>query len=155
MVDETGQQLGVMDLRKALELSMQKGLDLIQVTDKVEPPVCKLGEYGKFLYEMEKKERASSKKQVKIEHKTIQLRYNTSIHDLETKANQTVKFLSKSYKVTVLLVLRGRERAFANLGKGQIDKFLEIVKAQIPIKIDQEIQKRPNGFSIIISQGKQ
>ena len=154
LVDENGQQLGVMDFRDAANIAKSKGLDLIQVTEKVDPPVCKIGEYGKFLYQLEKKEREAKSKSVKIEHKTIQLGYKTGEHDLQTKAKQIYKFLEKGHKITILVVLRGREKAFANLAAEQLSKFLEMLRATTPIKVEQEIQKRPNGCLAIISKGK-
>lgn len=154
LIGEDGAQLGIMDTRKALEIAREKDLDLIQVTDKLEIPVCKLGEYGKFLYQLEKKERESAKKQVKIDHKTIQIHYNTSPHDLATKASQIKKFFDKGCKVTILLRLRGREKAFKDFALNRMKEFLESLKAQMPVKVEQEIQIKPTGFSTIIVKGK-
>lgn len=154
LVDENGQQLGVMDFRDAANIAKGKGLDLIQVTEKVDPPVCKIGEYGKFLYQLEKKEKETKAKAVKIEHKTIQLGYKTGEHDIQTKATQAIKFLEKGYKVTVLVFLKGREKAFGDIAVTQLQKFLDMLNATTPIKVEQAIQRRPNGCQTIISKGK-
>lgn len=143
-----------MNTREGIDLAQSRGLDLVQVTDKVSPPVCKIGEYGKHLYDIEKKEREAAKKQQKQEHKTAQINYKTSDHDLETKAKQIAKFFNKGYKVTVLMRLRGREKAFQDLAFERMNNFIEMLKSQMPVKIEQEIQKKPNGFSVIISKGK-
>ncbi len=134
-------------------MSMERGLDLVQVTEKVDPPVCKISDLGKYVYQMEKKER-EIKKQLKTDHKIIRIKYNTSIHDIATKAHQVEKFFKKGYKVTVQVVLKGREKAFANLARQQLDKFLQILSAKTPVRMDQPVEKRPNGFITIISPSK-
>lgn len=154
VIDENGLQMGVLGIAAALTEARNRGLDLIQVTDKVEPPVCKLGEYGKFLYIEEKKERAARKNQVKTEHKMVKINYNISPHDLETKAHQVEKFIKKNCKVTIQIYLRGRENAFQDLAKQKIIHFKEVISQFVPIKLEQDLQKRPKGFTMIISPGK-
>ncbi len=151
LIDENGQHVGIVPIQEALKLALERGYDLIQVTDNVEPPVCRLGDLGKYVYQQEKKER-EIKKQQKTEHKTIKMKYNTSIHDLETKSGQVEKFLKKGYKVTVQVILRGREKAFSNLARTQLDKFLQMLETKTPIKVDQPVEKKPNGFLTIISR---
>jgi len=151
LIDENGQHVGIVPIQEALKLALERGYDLIQVTDNVEPPVCRLGDLGKYVYQQEKKER-EIKKQQKTEHKTIKMKYNTSIHDLETKSGQVEKFLKKGYKVTVQVILKGREKAFSSLARTQLDKFLQMLEAKTPIKVDQPVEKKPNGFLTIISR---
>ena len=143
--------MGVLNLTEALRLSRERNLDLIQVTEKVEPPVCKIMEYGKYLYSLEKKERAS---RVKMggEIKGIRLTFNISLHDLETRARQAEKFLKKGDKVRVELVLRGREKAHGDFAKEKMSQFLEILDKLIPIKIERELKRESRGFTIIISK---
>ena len=100
VIDEAGKQLGIMPLENALKLARERNLDLIQVTEKVEPPVCKLGDYGKYLYREEKKEKAAQKHQGS-ELKGIRLTFNISQHDLETRAHQAGKFLNKGDKIRI------------------------------------------------------
>ncbi len=152
VIDETGKQLGVLDLREALQMAQERNLDLIQVTEKVEPPVCKIMEYGKYLYSLEKKEKAS---RVKMggEIKGIRLTFNISLHDLEIRARQAEKFLKKGDKIRVELVLKGREKAHGDFAKEKISQFLEILDKMTPIKIERELKRESRGFTIIISRG--
>ncbi len=151
VIDETGKQLGVMGLEKALQIAQERNLDLIQVTEKVEPPVCKIMDYGKYLYQEKKKEKQASKKQGG-ELKGIRLRFNISQHDLETRARQTEKFLKDGDKVRVEMVLRGREKTLGNFAREKINKFLEILQGITPYKVEKEIKREPRGFSMIISK---
>lgn len=151
MIDETGAQLGIVSLEKALYLARERNLDLIQVTEKVVPPVCKIGDYGKHLYREEKKGRAGRKHKgggLKI----IKLSFKISPHDLETKARQSEKFLAKGDRVRIELPLRGREKALPEFGRQKIEKFIEILKNNIPINIEREIKREPHGFSTLISK---
>ena len=153
MIDETGKQLGVMSLDEALREAEGRNLDLIQVTKKVEPPVCKIMDYGKYLYQEKKKEKQAAKKQKGGELKGIRLRFNISQHDLETRARQTEKFLKVGNKVRVEMVLRGREKALGNFAREKIKKFLEILQVTMPYKVERELKREPKGFSMIITKG--
>ena len=151
MVDEKEKQLGVMPTEEALKLASERNLDLIQVTEKVEPPVCKLGDYGKYLYREEKKSKLS-KKQKRGELKGIRLTFNISLHDLETKVHQAEKFLNKGDRIRIELRLRGREKAHQEIAKAKIGKFIEMLIAVVPIKIERELKKEPRGLTMIISK---
>lgn len=152
LIDEEGKQIGILPLEEALRISRERNLDLIQVTEKLEIPVCKLGDYGKYLYELQKKERKQLKK--KGELKMVRLGFNTSLHDLETKANQTKKFLEKGNKVRIELMLKGREKGFSHLGKEKISEFLKILENLVEIKIERELKKEPRGLTMIIAKKK-
>ncbi len=149
LIDETGKQLGVVSLEEALKIAKEKNLDLIQVTEKVEPPVCKLGKYGKYLYQLEKKERAQ-KKPSGGDLKEIRLTFGISPHDMETRAKQAIKFLLRGDRVRLTVRLRGREKALGNFVQEKIDQFLELIKKEIPLKIERAIQMEPRGLSMII-----
>ena len=133
-------------------MARERNLDLIQVTEKVEPPVCKIEDYGKYLYREEKKNR-SMKKQKGGELKGIRLTYNISLHDLETRARQAEKFLNKGDVVRVELTLRGREKALQDFAKEKMNKFLEILNNIIPIKIEKGLKREARGLILIISKG--
>ncbi len=152
VIDETGKQLGVMDLEKALQLAKERNLDLIQVTEKVDPPVCKILDYGKYLYQLKKKEKIAAKKQKGGELKGVRLGFSISQHDLEVRARQAEKFLKGGDKVRIEMILRGREKALGDFAKEKINKFLEILKDLIPYKIERELKKEPRGFTMIISK---
>lgn len=151
VIDETGKQLGVFKLEEALRLAEERNLDLVQVTEKVEPPVCKIMDYGKYLYWLQKKEKAVKVKRAG-ELKGIRLRFAISLHDLEIKANLAKKFLEKGQKVKIEMILRGREKGFSELAKEKINQFLEILERGIPIKIEGELKKEARGFTMIISK---
>ena len=149
MIDETGKQLGVVPFEEAARLAIERKLDLIQVTQKVEPPVCKLGDYGKYLYREEKKEKAT-RKHKGGELKGIRLTFNISLHDLETKVRQAEKFLKRGDRVRIELPLRGREKALQDFAKEKIEKFLEILRGVISIRIERELKRELKGFTMII-----
>ena len=130
-----------------------RNLDLIQVTERVEPAVCKIMDYGKFLYSLQKKEKIAIKKVKGVgELKGIRLGFNISPHDMKVKANLAEKFLKKGNKVRVELILRGREKAFGDFAREKINQFLETLDKSYTIKIERELKREPRGFSTIISK---
>ena len=143
--------MGIFNLREAFKLAEEHNLDLIQVTEKVEPPVCKLGDYGKYLYWFQKKKRAVKAKKGG-ELKGIRLGFNISQHDLETRARQAEKFLKEGQKVKIEMLLRGREKALGDFAKEKINQFLEILEKLIPIKMERPLKREPRGFTMIISK---
>jgi len=151
VIDEEGKQLGVLPVAEALRFAKERNLDLIQVTEKVEPPVCKIMDYGKYLYRLEKKERQARLKMTSG-IKGIRLGFNISLHDLETRANQAEKFLKKGKKIKIEIILKGREKAHGELAKEKIKQFLEILGKKISIKIERELKREPRGFTMIISK---
>ena len=132
-------------------MSRERNLDLIQVTEKVIPPVCKIGDYGKYLYWQEKKQK-EIKKQKGGQVKGIRLSFGISIHDLEIRARQAEKFLKEGDKVFIEMVLRGREKALAQVAKGKVSQFLEILNKTVPIRAETDLKKGPRGFTMIISK---
>lgn len=152
LVGEDGQQMGVFTLPQALDLSREKGLDLILVTDKTNPPICKLGEYGKYLYSLQKKERKNIAGSKHSEVKNIRLSFNISDNDINTRAMQAEKFLNKGDKVNLELRLRGREKQLSEVGIQKVNKFMETLKTKMEVKIDRELKKEPKGLSMIISK---
>ena len=150
VIDETGQQMGTMPTWQALNLARERGLDLIEVAAKTVPPVCKIGDFGKFLYQKDKQSRGN--KPHRVEVKGIRLSFNIAKHDLEMKAKQAQKFLGKGDRVRIEIVLRGREKAFGNLAKEKLEAFKTFF--EIPINIDQPIVRQPRGFYMLISKGK-
>jgi len=151
VIDETGEQLGVMDLEKALQMAQERNLDLIQVTEKVDPPVCKIMDYGKYLYLLQKKEKAAKGKGVG-ELKGIRLSFNISLHDMEIRVHQAEKFLKKGKKVKIEMRLKGREKGLSDFAQRKINQFLEILEKLIPIKTERELKKEPRGFTLIIAK---
>lgn len=151
LIDETGKQLGVLELEKALQIAKERELDLIQVTEKVEPPVCKIMDYGKYLYHLKKKEKGA-KLHKGGELKGIRLTFGISEHDLETRALQALKFLKHGDKIRIEMKLRGRQKALQGFAKEKIKKFLEILQASIPIKTERELKKQARGLTMIVTK---
>lgn len=151
VIDETGAQLGVMNIFDAIDMAKSKGLDLIQVTGKVEPPICKIADYGKYLYTLKKKEK-KNKQPKGGELKEIRLTFGISLHDMETRSKQAEKFLKEGDKVKINMHLRGREKAMGNYAKEKMNKFLENLNLIIPIKTERELKREPRGFTMIISK---
>lgn len=152
VIDDEGKQLGIMNIFEAIDLAKSKGLDLIQVTEKVDPPICKLANYGKYLYSQQKKDRKIRKNTKETKLKEVQLGFNISPHDIEVRAKQAEKFLKEGDKVKVNLPLRGREKAMGDFAKKKMEGFIEIMNNILEIKVEKEIKREPRGFSMIISK---
>ncbi len=150
LIDETEKQVGVVPLEQALQTAKERGLDLIQVTEKADPPVCKIMDYGKYLYREKKKAKGTKTHQGEL--KGIRLRFNISQHDLEIRAKQAEKFLKAGDKVRIEMRLRGREKALREFSEQKAKQFLEILGQLIPYKLERGIKKDPRGFSMIISK---
>ena len=124
-IDPDGEQLGVLDTREAISKAEEFGLDLVEVQPNVEPPVCKILDYGKYKYEALKRANEARKKQKIIEVKEIKLRPNIDEHDYQVKMRNVVKFLSGGDKVKVTLRFRGREMAHQELGANVLTRVRE------------------------------
>ena len=120
LISESGEQLGIMSARDAMKIAREAELDLVKIA---KPPVCKIIDYGKYRYELARKEKEAKKKQKTIDIKEVRLSPNIDTNDLNTKVNQARKFLSKGDKVKVTLRFRGRELAHVNSSKGILDDF--------------------------------
>jgi len=154
LIGEEGEQLGVLDLEKALSLAKEKNLDLIQVTEKVDPPVCKIMDHGKFLYALKKKEQ-KAKHHHTGELKGIRLTFGISEHDMETRVKQAEKFLKKGDKIRIEMKLRGREKAHGDFAREKIQKFIEQVNQVIPTKVEKDLKRAPRGMVMIITKDKE
>ncbi len=128
VVDETGEQLGVMSSDAAIELAEGKGLDLVEISPNAEPPVCRIMDFGKHKYLMSKKAHEAKKKQTVIHIKEVKLRVKTDEHDLLFKIRNARKFLDNGDKVKVTLSFRGREITHPELGLASLKRGIEDVK---------------------------
>lgn len=125
VVTADGKQLGIMSARDAMKIAREAELDLVKIAPKAKPPVCKIINYGKYKYEMTRREKEAKKKQKTVEIKEIRLSPNIDTNDLNTKVNNARKFLSKGNRVKVTLRFRGREMAHVNSSKVILDQFAE------------------------------
>ena len=117
VISDSGEQLGVMSAKEAQTIANNKNLDLVMISPNANPPVCKIMDYGKYKYEQSRKEKESKKKQKVVTVKEVRLRPGIEANDLNTKANQAIKFLKKGDKVKVELRFRGRELGHKDLVK--------------------------------------
>lgn len=117
-----------MSAKEAQTIANNKNLDLVMISPNANPPVCKIMDYGKYKYEQSRKEKESKKKQKVVNIKEVRLRPGIEANDLNTKANQAIKFLKKGDKVKVELRFRGRELGHKDIGKEVMLKFIDIVK---------------------------
>lgn len=125
VIGAEGNQLGVMGIQEARAAAEEAGLDLVRVSPNAKPPVCKIIDYGKFRYEITRKEKEAKKKQKIVEIKEVRLSPNIDANDLNTKVNQARKFLQKGNRVKVTLRFRGRELAYVNQNKPLLDDFAQ------------------------------
>ena len=128
LIDSDGKQVGIVPLREALERAEERKLDLVNVAPNAKPPVCKIMDYGKYKYELAKKEKEAKKKQRVINVKEIRLTPNIEKHDLNVKAKRANQFLSNGDKVKVSVRFRGREMGHTEIGKVVLDDFAELTK---------------------------
>ncbi|MDY2727287.1 MAG: translation initiation factor IF-3 [Anaerostipes faecalis] len=123
LIANDGEQLGVMSAREAQKLADEAVLDLVKISPKAKPPVCKIIDYGKYKYEQTRKEKLAKKKQKVIDIKEVRMSPNIDTNDLNTKINHARKFLAKGARVKVTLRFRGRELAHVNSSKVILDDF--------------------------------
>lgn len=125
MIDEDGNQLGVMSLFDAMKRARDAGLDVVEISPNAVPPVCKLVDYGKFLYEQNKKAHEQKKHQKGGQIKEVKFRPSTAEHDYQVRKNQIIRFLGEGYKVKAMIFHRGREMAHQDVGRSKMDRLLK------------------------------
>ena len=140
VIDSDGTQLGIMPLRRAMELAEQKNLDLVKIAPQANPPVCKIIDYGKFRFEQAKREKEARKNQRVVEIKEVRLSLNIDTHDFETKKNHALRFISEGNKVKASIRFRGREMGHPELGLGIMRRFAdamsEVANVEKPAKLE-------------------
>jgi translation initiation factor IF-3 len=144
VIGPEGEQLGIMNPMDATRKAREQNLDLVEISATAQPPVCRIMDYGKFLYEQEKKERAAKKNQKQIVLKEVKFSVNVDEHDYVTKRNHVLRFLSEGDKVKASLRFRGREMAHQNLGR----KVLERLVTEVGDKGIVEFRPRMEGNTV-------
>lgn len=152
LIDENGKHLGEIQTFKALEIANEKELDLVEVSPKANPPVCRILDYGQFQYQQSRKLQAQKAQTKKLETKVIRISFKIGKHDLELRKNQTQKFLEKGHKVSVEMILRGRERQHKNRAVEIINNLLNSVSEDIVI--EQPVKVQGSKISSLISLTK-
>ncbi len=125
VIDDQSEQLGIMAPLDALKIAREKGLDLVEVSPTAQPPVCRIMDFGKYMYEQEKKERAAKKNQKVITIKEVKFRINVDEHDYQTKKNHALRFLSDGDKVKATIFFRGREMTRQMLGREILQRLIK------------------------------
>ena len=137
VVDSDGKQLGVIDRLKALEIASQRELDLVLVSEKANPPVCRIMDYGKYKFEQEKKAKEARKKSHQTEVKEVKMRYKIDKHDYDVRIGQATKFLKSGDKVKCTVIFRGREIQHSNLAETLLLRMANDLEEQ------SEVQQKP------------
>ena len=146
VIDEKGEQLGVLETSQALTMAQERGFDLVEVSPVAKPPVCRIMDYGKFQY----KQNRTQQKAKKVETKGVRLSFKIGEHDLLVKKKQVTKFLDQGHNVKVELRLKGRERAFKPKAREKIKQFLESL--EMDYKMDKDIQAQGPTLSVTINK---
>lgn len=149
LIDQDGENVGEISLQEAKNIAKESGLDLVEVSPKAQPPVCKILDYGKFQYNQTKQYRQNKSQQKKVDTKIVRIGLRTGEHDLEFKKNQVEKFLKKGHKVKIEISLRGREKAHIDLGKENIEHFVKLIT--LPFKTEEELKRAPDGFNVLVA----
>ena len=137
VVDSDGQQLGVLDRLKALEIAAKRELDLVLVSEKANPPVCRIMDYGKYKFEQEKKAKEARKKSHQTEVKEVKMRYKIDKHDYDVRIGQALRFLKSGDKVKCTVIFRGREIQHSNLAETLLLRMANDLEEQ------SEVQQSP------------
>lgn len=146
IIDEDGKNLGIMPITKAQEIANYKNLDLVEINADSDPPICKIIDFGKFLYQQQKK----SKKAKRSKLKTIKIGFTTGPHDLLIKAKKATELLTKNNLVKIELILRGRQKGLKDLAKSKIEEILKLI--EVDYKIDSPLKVMPYGITLIVAK---
>ncbi len=150
VIGENGDQLGIMPIKEAMRLAQEAELDLVKIAPKAQPPVCKIIDYGKYRYELARKEKEARKKQKIVEVKEVRLSPNIDTNDLNTKVNNAKKFITKGNKVKVTLRFRGREMAHVQQSKHILDDFAGLLSDVATIEKPAKMEGR--SMSMVLTE---
>ncbi len=156
VIDNNGEQLGIMRPEDALREAETRGLDLVEVAPMAQPPVCRLIDYGKYRYQQSKRQKEARKHQHTITIKEIKYRPKISDHDFEFKTNHVKEFLAEGNKVKLTIMFRGREVAHPEFGRDLLARIVEALKGDIADPPDcQRLRMEGRNMSVIVSPAKQ
>ncbi len=153
VIGPKGENFGVISLSEALSKANEAGLDLIEISPDALPPVAKISDYGKFIYEANKKHKAAKLKAHTVEVKSLQVKIGTGEHDLALKAKKASEWLAEGNKIKIDLFLPGRSKYLeANFLKERLTRILKLIS--VPFKTAEEAKKGPKGFTMVIEKDK-
>lgn len=150
LIGENGEQLGIMSAKEAYKLAQEAELDLVKIAPNAKPPVCKIVDYGKYRYELARKEKEAKKKQKVIDIKEVRLSPNIEENDINTKVNSARKFLEKGDKVKVTLRFRGREMAHMASSKHILDDFAKMLEDVAVVEKPAKVEGR--SMTMVLAQ---
>ena len=142
LIGADGEQVGIIKVKDALIRAEQAGLDLVEVAPAAKPPVCKIMDFGKYAYEMSKKDKINKKKQHTIVIKEIRMRPKTDVHDLEFKVKHARAFLEQKNKVKFTVQFRGRELAYKEFGDQLLDRVEEMLEDIAKVEVERKFEGR-------------
>ncbi len=149
VIDENGEKLGEMSRTDAIARAQDSGLDLVEVSPKAQPPVCRIADFGKIQYQKSKEERQRTAAKKKTTTKGIRISVRTGENDIAFKQKQVDGFLLKGHKARIEIFLRGRERAHKDLAKETLANFTKGITT--PYKVEEDISPSPRGFQMTIA----
>ncbi len=153
LIDHEGEQRGVVETATAVEMAREAGADLVEVAPNADPPVCKIMDYGKFLYQQAKREKAAKAKQHTITVKGIRLSPMINGHDMDTKVNHAREFIGEGNKVKVTVLFRGRMITHKELGFEMLQKFIESLGDEVTVE-QAPTMEGPRNLTMLLSPSK-
>ena len=152
VIGPEGEKLGVMPMHEALKIAEKHAMDVVEVGPQATPPLVKILDYGKFMYQKERQEKRGGGKSAAQEVKTVQIGFRTEAHDMGVRASQADKFLKKGHRVKVEMKLRGREKGMVPIGRAKLEQFIKIISE--PFEMEGFIKSFPGGIGTLIKPGK-
>ena len=152
VVDDEGKPLGVLKTEDAIAIAKAKELDLVEVSPKAEPPVCKILDYGAFKYQKEKEARKQKAQSKEVEVKGLRLTFRIGAHDFDVRIAQASKFLDRGDKVHIELPLRGREKAHRDVAEELIKRFITTLQGTYNLRVEQAVTFQGGKFAAIVTK---
>lgn len=152
LIDENGIHIGPTPTPEALMKARTAELDLVVIQAKIDPPVARIIDFGKYKYEQDKEQQRQKAKQKSVEIKGVRLSARISEHDMGVRKEQAKRFLDQGDKVKVEIIMRGREKAHAHLAEDNIRQFINMLQADVPLKIEQPIQRQGGQLTAIVAK---
>ena len=150
LIGPDGAQLGIVSSREAFAKAQEAGLDLVKIAPQAKPPVCKIIDYGKYRYELSRKEKEAKKKQHVVDVKEVKVRYKIDTHDYEVRLKSVRKFISQGNKVKIVVMLRGREMQHSNLAFELANRFIADL-ANDPIQVEKKPQLEGRNVTLYLA----
>lgn len=152
VIDDQAQPLGVIKTADALRMAQEREFDLVEVSPKAVPPVCKFIDYGHFKYQKEKEVRKQKAQSKEVEIKGIRLSVRIGEHDFDIRRQQAKKFLERGDKLRIEIVLRGRERAHADIAEQVVKRFIAALQQDFPLRVEQPLSKQGGRMTSVVAR---